>query len=197
MQIESIHHRDPELMMHLSKIRKISPESASILGKRIFTDTMVPHVGNKLAYEDFMSRPRKGVHVMIDGNDFGAINKKWGQSMGDNAIKQMFGAVSQSSRTMRGKLFRVGGDEGRLHFETPEQAYSFVRDVRKNLENLPPIKGIHGHSLSIGIAETPERAEQALINAKNEKKAMNYPVGQAHTHVHSLLPSAVPTINEA
>ena len=188
---------DHDLMDSLKKIRKLDPDSAKILSKRLFNDTMVPAVGNKLAYDSFLSRPRGGVHVMIDGNDFGAINKKWGQSMGDEAIKTIFNTVSRSSRKMRGKAFRVGGDEGRLHFDTPEQAHAFARDVRQNLESIPPIKGQHGYSLSIGMGGSPEEAEKALINAKNEKKSMNYPIGEAKTHIHSLLPKTSDPTSES
>jgi hypothetical protein len=38
------------------------------------------------------------------------------------------------------------------------------------------------------MGHTPEHAERALMNAKDEKKAQNYPVGQAEHHAHSLLP---------
>jgi len=182
---------EPELAQHLSAIRASSPDSARFLAKRLFTDSMVQGIGNKLAYEDFLSRKRDGVHVMVDGNDFGHINKKWGQSVGDESIKAMGGALSRASRANKGKLFRVGGDEFRLHFDTPEQAYAFARHARQELEALPPVRGEHFHSVSIGFGHNPEHAEQALIHAKQAKQRMGYLPGQAQTHAHSLLKGAV------
>lgn len=182
---------EPELYRHLASIRAASPDSAKYLAQRLFSDSMVKGVGNKLAYEDFLSRKHGGVHVMIDANDFGNINKRWGQSVGDEAIKAMGAAISRASRAQRGKLFRVGGDEFRAHFESPEQAYAFARAARQELENLPPIHGEHFHSASIGFGHQPEHAEQALIHAKNAKKRAGYLPGQAQTHAHSLLKGSV------
>jgi GGDEF domain-containing protein len=182
---------EPALAGHLAALRAANPESANFLARKLFTDAMVPGVGNKLAFEDFASRPRKGVSAMIDLNDFGQINKLHGQSTGDDALKAAFGAISRASRANKGKFFRVGGDEGRLFFSNPEQAYSFARLARQELEALPPVKGTHFHSASIGFGHSPEHAEMALIHAKNAKKAANYLPGQAKTHAHSLLTGAV------
>jgi GGDEF domain-containing protein len=182
---------EPELAQHLAAMRSVAPDSARFLAQRLFSDSMVKGVGNKLAWEDFQSRPRKGVHVMFDANDFGTINKKWGQSVGDEAIKAMGGALSRASRVNKGKLFRVGGDEFRAHFDTPEQAYSFARAARSELEALPPVMGQHFHSGSIGFGHNPEHAEQALIHAKTAKKRAGYLPGQAQTHAHSLLAGSV------
>jgi len=182
---------EPELAQHLSAVRESNPEAARFLAQRLFGDSMVKGVGNKIAYEDFRSRPRKGVHIILDGNSFGAINKIFGQSAGDDAIKAMGGAISRASRANRMKLFRIGGDEFAAHADTPEQAHSFARQARQELEALPPIGGTHFHSVSMGMGESPEHAEQALIHAKTAKKKMGYLPGQEQTHVHSLLPGAV------
>lgn len=182
---------EPELAQHLAALRSTAPDSAKYLARRLFADSMVKGVGNRLAWEDFQSRPRKGVHVMVDANDFGNINKRWGQTTGDDAIKAFGGALSRASRAQRGKLFRVGGDEFRAHFETPEQAYAFARQARQELEGLPPVRGEHFHSASIGFGHAPEHAEQALLHAKAAKKAGDYMPGQAKTHAHSLLQGSV------
>ena len=181
---------EPSLAEHLKKLRAIAPESANFLAQKLFTDQMVPGVGNKLAYEDFLTRKKGGVHVMVDGNDLGPLNKELGQSAGDHAIKSMFGAVSRASRANKGKAFRVGGDEGRLHFDTPEQAHLFLRHLNKELEAVPAINGKWHSSVSVGLASSPDEAEQALIQAKNAKKAAKYAPGSAKTHVYSSLPGS-------
>jgi diguanylate cyclase (GGDEF)-like protein len=182
---------ESELGRHLKLLRQVAPESAKVVARHLFIDTMVPGVGNKLAYtQDFLSRDRPGVHVMIDFNDFGVVNKLWGQSVGDEAIQAMGGAISRASRSNSGKLYRVGGDEFRAHFDKPEQAHAFVRRMREELDQLPPIMGQHRHSVSVGLADSPDQAEQALIHAKNAKKAAGRPPGQAKNHAHSLLPGS-------
>lgn len=183
---------DPALKEHLSKIRNTPglKDTARVIAQKLYVDSMVPGVGNKAAYDDFLSRPRQGVHVMLDGNSFGQINKKWGQSVGDEAIKAMFGAARRASRASGGKLWRVGGDEGRAHFDSPEQAHTFARSLRAELERLPPVKGEHKHSMSVGLGASPEHAEQALIHAKKAKKLTGLAPGQEMTHAHSLLPGA-------
>ena len=187
---------EPALARHLKTLRSAAPESAKYVSDRMFHDTMIPEMGNRLAYEDFMSRPRKeGVHVLVDGNDLGALNKQQGQLAGDTAIKAMGGAISKASRQFGGKSFRHGGDEFRLYFAKPEHAYGFLRQMRSNLEALPPVGGTHFHSVSAGVANSPEQADQALIEAKHAKKAGNYAPGHAQTHAHSLLPGSAGPVN--
>lgn len=188
--LEELIKMDQTLKDHLSKIRQLAPDSARVIANKLFVDHMVPGVGNKAAYEDFLTRPRGGVHVILDGNSFGHLNKVQGQSAGDQAIKAMFGAAKRASRQFKGKLFRVGGDEGVLHFTTPEQAYGFARSLRHELSRLPPIGGTHALSMSVGIGQSPQHAEQALIHAKTAKKVSGRPPGQEDTHVHSLLPGS-------
>jgi GGDEF domain-containing protein len=191
LEMTELAKMDPDLARHLKVMRRAAPESANALSRRLFTDTLIPEVGNRLAYDDFLSRPRKGgVYITTDGNSFGKLNKDFGQNCGDLALKASFGALSRASRQFRGKLWRVGGDEAKLYFEKPEHAYGFVREARKQLEALPPIKGQHHHSVSIGIGSNPDESEQALLHAKKAKKATGLPPGKELTHAHSLLPGA-------
>lgn len=178
---------DPQLAQHFKTLRAAAPEAASAVANKMMTDHMVPGIGNKLAYEDFLSRPRGGVHVLLDGNDFGTINKRFGQAEGDKAIVSMGNAISAARKQFRGKMFRVGGDEFRLHFDKPEQANGFLRTMRSNLEALPPVQGVHFHSVSAGVGASPEQADQALIHAKTKKKLSGTVPGHSETHVHSLL----------
>jgi GGDEF domain-containing protein len=170
---------------------------ADAIRRGLFTDRLTGgQIGNVAAHEDFLEglkgQKDQGVHVHMDANDFGSINKMHGMPVGDQAIKTM-------ARSMRevmdkhvgrkhGKLFRVGGDEFKAHFRTAAHASAFMRALHNHLDSLVPVGGTHRISLSSGIGHTPEHAEQALMNAKNEKKAQNYPVGQAEHHSHSLLP---------
>jgi len=159
----------------------------------IFTDSMVRSMGNKKAYLDFLSRPKQGVHIHIDGNSFGLINKTGrGFEAGNDAIRAMGGAIREAADTAVGrkdaKTHRVGGDEFRVFVPTYEHAALFARHLRNRLEAIPPIDGKHQLSVSMGFGHTPDHAELALINAKEAKKASGKAPGQEMTHAASQIP---------
>lgn len=197
---------------YLTNLSKVEPDLAAKLGfvqqaerqghlpegthrrlaREIFVDPMVEGVGNKKAYEDFLARPRGGVHIDLDANDFGQINKVHSFEHGNQAITSLGNAIRDSRDEAvgqkNGKVFRVGGDEFRVHVPTHEHAARFMRALRGKLEAIPPVGGTHNLSVSAGFGATPEHANQAGNLAKRAKKAMSYQPGQAKTHVHSLLP---------
>jgi GGDEF domain-containing protein len=182
----------------------LDPKVLQTLTSEIFTDKMIPGLGNKKAYEDFMTRPKEGVHIRLDGNDFGSINKLHGFETGNAAITSMGGALRQAMDeavgSKHGKAFRIGGDEFHAFVPDYESAARFARHLRGKLESIPEIGGTHKLSFSIGLGHTPEHAEQAMIKAKGAKKTAGYASGMAKTHVHSLVPGregAVPVDTKA
>jgi GGDEF domain-containing protein len=189
---------EPHLEQSLMAIRAavkaghIHPDVERALSREIFVDPMVPNVGNKKAYADFMSRPQQGVHVQLDGNSFGSINKLHSFEHGNQAIIAMGNALrdarDEAVGPKNGKLFRIGGDEFVAHFPTHEHAARFMRAARAKLEAIPPVGGTHQLSVSAGFGRNAAEADQAQIHAKNAKKAANYPLGREKTHVHSLIP---------
>jgi GGDEF domain-containing protein len=189
---------EPHLVQALGKLRAaqqaghIDKDTMQALTREIFGDPMVPGIGNKKAYEDFMSRPRTGVHVHMDGNDFGSINKAHGHDVGDHAIKAMGRAwreaMDESVGRHQGKVYRTGGDEARAFVPDQASAARFARTLRQKLDAIPPIGGTHKLSMSIGFGHTPDSAEHALIQAKTAKKNAGYQQGHAKNHVHSMVP---------
>lgn len=199
VQFEELAKTAPEVreaMRHLNQQAKkgfVDPSHVDAIRRGLFTDKLTGgKMGNLAAYEDFLESKPQGVHVLMDGNDFGQVNKRAGMPAGDAAIKQMGNAIREAANETVGqsksKLFRRGGDEFVLHVPSHEHAAHFARKVREKLDAIPPIAGFYKPSLSIGIGHTPEHADQALIHAKQAKKQMGYPVGQAQQHVHSLVP---------
>lgn len=168
------------------------PDHVKTMTKELFSDSMVPHMGNKKAYADFMTRPKQGVHIRMDGNDFGSINKLHGFEKGNEAIVSMGSsirdAMDDAVGRKNGKLFRIGGDEFHAFVPNHEHAAQFARAVRARLEAIPAVGGTHNLSVSLGIGHTPDHAEAALINAKTAKKTANYPQGQSKTHAASMMP---------
>lgn len=196
-ELENLMKIDPSLSQALAGMRQavkagvLHPDHMRAISRSLFTDTMVPTIGNRKSHDDFLSRPRQGVHVHLDANDFGLINKKWGMPEGDNAIKLMGNAIRNSLDESVGranaKAWRVGGDEFKVHVPSHEHAARFIKTLKSNLEKIPPLHGEHGLSTSIGVGENPDKAEHALIQAKTAKKSANYKPGEAKTHAYSAI----------
>jgi len=174
----------------------ISPESLKVITHHMFVDAMVPGVGNRFAYRDFLARSKKGIHVRIDANDFGGINKDHGFETGDGAIRALGGALRASMDNAvgqkHGKLFRIGGDEFHAFVPNHEQAARFLRTAREQLGSIPPIGGTHNLSFSAGMGPSPFHAEASLMAAKRAKKSMGYLLGQAKNHVYSSTSGHIP-----
>jgi len=192
---EGLEKIEPDLANALGHVRSavqsghVPPEAYKQLSRSLFTDTLVPTVGNRKAYQDFLSRPKNGIHVRIDMNDFGDVNKVHGHETGNQAIIAAFRAAREAADESVGrknaKLFRIGGDEGHLFVPSTEHAASFARAFRAKLEAIPSIRGTHSLSASIGYGRTPQTAEEALIQAKTQKKAGLHPKGQAPSYVQA------------
>jgi len=174
------------------KAGHVHPDVLKHLTNEIFTDSMVRNVGNKKAYEDFLSRPKQGIHIRMDGNDFGGINKIHGFETGNKAISAMGGAIREAMDEAvgraHGKVFRIGGDEFHAFVPSHEHAAHFARSVRQKLEAIPAVGGTHNLSLSLGFGHTPDHAELALINAKGVKKAAGHKPGTSKTYAASQVP---------
>jgi diguanylate cyclase (GGDEF)-like protein len=159
------------------------PEAAEYLGiaersiKSAWTDSMLSEMGNRRAYDDFLSRQadKGGAHVVIDLNDFSGINKDHNHMIGDLALQEFQNMAVPLSRHYKGKIFRRGGDEFSAWFESPDAAHMFVRELASQLDQANKRRqfGIEGNgrpaynlSASIGIGRSPEHAEDALARAK-------------------------------
>lgn len=179
---EDLQKEEKDLYGVMDKLRglasagHIDPKEMETLHRELYGDQMVPEIGNKRAYKDFLSRPKDGVHIMMDANDFKSINDEHGHHAGDEAIKHMGNSMRQAmDETVgqdQGKLFRFGGDEFAAHVPTHEHAAQFARALRSKLEGTPAIGGTHRLSVSLGMGHNPEAADQALnLHAKGAKNS--------------------------
>ena len=147
------------------------------LRKELYQDEMIPSLGNKRAYRDFVASPeaRGGVHAMLDGDGMKAINEVHGHEEGDKAIQSLGhalrSAIDQTVGQANAKAHRFGGDEFHFWTNTPEQAHLVLRQLHENLANLPDIGGTHKVGFSAGLGENPGIADAALAHAKDQKKA--------------------------
>lgn len=186
--------------MHASvKEGKFDPKHADAIRRGLFTDRLTGGImGNQAAFEDFeeglKSRNIGGVHIRMDANDFKSINTLHGYAGGDEAIKQMAGHIRDVLDThvgqSRSKLFRLGGDEFHAWVPDHESAARFMRAMRSRMQGLVPFKGTHNWSMSYGLANHPQAADEALNQAKVAKTAANHPKGQSEHYAHSLMPGS-------
>jgi len=171
---------------------KVHPDVYNTLRQEVYKDALTPAMGNYRAHQDFLTRPRAGVHVHLDANSFGTINKLHGHHVGNEAIKALANGVTSAIAVTVGeknaKAFRVGGDEFRVHMPTHEAAAHFVHKLRDHLESIAPVGGTHHLSFSVGLGHTPEHAEAALLDAKAAKNAGGHKPGAEPQYAASRVP---------
>jgi diguanylate cyclase (GGDEF)-like protein len=184
------------------------------LRKELYQDEMLPEVGNKRAYRDFLATPeaKGGVHVMLDGDGIKAINDVHGHEEGDRSIqalgRALRSAIDNTIGSEHAKAHRFGGDEFHFWTKTPEQSHIVLRKLHDNLARLPDVGGTHKLGFSAGVGAAPDVADRALLRAKDEKRAEVAGIADAQKldprmvqptkplRVHSLLspPSTEPSV---
>lgn len=171
----------PDLETLLRRIRhgeRLKPEDADVLEHHLTMDTLIPGVRNRAAYQRHIrDYGNAGIHVHIDANDFGQINKIHGEETGDAALQSIGKAIYGAALPLAGRVFRRGGDEFTAWFLRPEDAQVFSTKVKHALDDLPPAGGTHKHAVSIGIGRSRRQAEDALLRAKAKLGAVNPDTG--------------------
>lgn len=166
--------------------------SLTKLVNALLTDQMIPSMGNKAAYKrHYEGHQDKGVHVHADLNDFGQINKLHGHEAGDQAIKSFGALANQLSRKHGGKSFRVGGDEFRFHFNDPDTAHTFTRELQRQLSAYPKVGGTHNLAASIGLGRNLDEAENSVMRAKSMLGSMDETGKRINTHEIGNAPTTV------
>jgi diguanylate cyclase (GGDEF)-like protein len=161
--------KKPTVHEALKMLRSVSPEHGEAMARHIYTDKLVPEIGNKFSYEDHLSRNRdKGYHILTDMNNFSEINKLHGNEVGDSAIKRFGQIASETSRSLGLKAHRIGGDEFAFHSDSPEKAQAFAHELQRKLTKEPKIGGTHNLAASIGVGMGKDQGEKSLIEAKKK-----------------------------
>lgn len=190
----------PDLDELLSRIRhgeRLKSEDADVLEHHLTMDTLVSGVRNRAAYQRHVSDyQNSGIHVHVDANDFGQINKLHGEQAGDAALQAIGKAIHGAAAPLAGRVFRRGGDEFTAWFLRPEDAQVFAGKLKSALKDIPDAGGTHKHAVSIGIGRGRRQAEEALLRAKAQLGAVdattgnrkpNYEAGKAPTIIDSAL----------
>jgi diguanylate cyclase (GGDEF)-like protein len=155
----------------------LHPEHYEQIRRHLYQDEMVPSIGNKRSYnQHLLNEGRGGVHVMFDANDFKSINDKLSHGHGDQAIVHigtaLRNAVDKTVGSEVAKIHRFGGDEFHIHVPTHEHVGPILRQLRTELDAVPPLGGTHKLSLSAGIGATPDAADKALNHGAKAQKNM-------------------------
>lgn len=166
-----------EALAHLDTVGSDEKTRGAIaaLRKHLFEDPMNPGVGNKFAYEQFRAKNQPGIWTSADVNDLKHVNDVHGHTAGDDLIRAFGGAARRAVDPAAGKLFRAGGDEYVMWHPDRQSAHLALRNLRSEVDQLPPINGVHRVSFSAGLGSDFDAADQALLAAKSRKKL---PTGQ-------------------
>lgn len=194
---------DQEIQELLNRVRTgvTTPDDASALERHLTSDSMIPEIRNRLAYTHHIRQhDNSGVHVHVDLNDFGMINKRYGDHVGDEAIVNAGKIISHVGKKWGGRVFRSGGDEFKLWFLQPHHAENFSKELGEHLSLHDGVTGDHKLSASVGIGHSRQRAEDALVSAKSQIKSISkdghvvrfHPEGQSPTVVKSNLIHGTP-----
>ncbi len=194
---------DTEIESLLQRVRTgtAGPDEARALERHLTSDSMIPEIRNRLAYNDHIKKHGDaGIHAHVDLNDFGSINKRYGDHVGDEAIVKAGKIIAQLGKKHGGRIVRSGGDEFKLWFLQPHHAENFSKDLHDHFALHDDIAGSHKLSASLGIGHTRERAESALLDAKKTLKQTSpdgtvhrtYPEGKSPTVIKSRLFEGAP-----
>jgi diguanylate cyclase (GGDEF)-like protein len=116
--------------------------------------------------------------ALVDIDDFKSINDQFGHAQGDAAIRYVSMAISKSLRD-GDYLGRYGGDEFLIILPMTASNHATIATERisRAVNNLSPVGGERGLTLSIGLTEaSPDddaitliaRADEALYRAKSD-----------------------------
>ena len=177
---------DPALAAVLQRMRSGKaprPEDAQLLEHHLTTDAMVPGVRNRAAWQEHAKHhSNDGVYLHADINDFGAVNKTFGEDTGDDVITHFGSVLRDAGQKHAARTFRRGGDEFVQWYLDPEHAKTAAAEIQQKLKESP-----HPVTASLGLGYGRHQAETAMRAAKGKKNAE-----APETIIHSVLDASPP-----
>lgn len=120
--------------------------------------------------------------LMIDIDNFKAINDNFGHGAGDHILENLAALMSQQSRP-QDLVIRYGGEEFLILMaaEDEQAPMQLAERLRKQFEQQPSRHRTHFiyHTISIGISEVADISEQGLNNAVEAADTAMYQAKQA------------------
>lgn len=165
-------------MMQTTSIREriafiIAPELSekrNLLERALDTDALTG-LANRAAFQK--ARPSAEsdpniAFIVFDCNNFGRVNKELSFSFGDETLTIIAGQIKRAAKAMRGRAFRVGGDEFVVLVERSRAL--FLRDA---IEKRVGTFDFETFKVSVSgfVGTTFDEADGGLQKRKAERKA--------------------------
>ena len=168
---------------HIEKLERLvtTDPLTSILNRRGFLDTLEKELS-------LTNREQAdgGLLIMIDLDNFKAINDTYGHSAGDEALKLVAQTLNAHIRKMDSAA-RLGGDEFVLIFSNahPIEASARLQKLARKLNNLSlkwndnyiairASLGIHGYEKGDSMHTILAKADSDMYNSKRGKKSSKH-----------------------
>jgi diguanylate cyclase (GGDEF)-like protein len=154
---------------------QISAQVEKVFRRLVFSDKMIPCIGNKYAFEEFLNKQKLGFYCVVDINSFKQVNDLFGHSVGDEVIVKVGKAIRAASvecyrlTGRRFKVFRIGGDEFVVFWDSAEEIRLFFRILHTHISSLEYGLEQYKLSISLGCGFSYEVADSFLLKAKEIK----------------------------
>ncbi|MFP4168228.1 MAG: GGDEF domain-containing protein [Desulfonatronovibrionaceae bacterium] len=196
--VSSIRSSIQEMIQEAKGEAKIWEQRARMLERTAMFDHLLTNIFNRGVFDSYLKKTT-ALHrekelplslLMIDVDDFKAINDKWGHQVGDDVLQALSKVIRSQAELHKGVVCRYGGEELSVIFEnTPEekaveqaetlrlltQEYNFIPRKKTGEVDSP----IH-FTISIGTASMHGEdweasdligaADRALYQAKSQGK---------------------------
>jgi GGDEF domain-containing protein len=151
---------------------RLPPSMKQQISRNALTDALTG-LESRYVYE-LEIKPKGWVHAITDVNGLGAINKTFGQEVGNDLIARMGRVVKANVEKEGGRAFRYGGDEVKYWFPDEASARRALaaidREVKERIfeAKLPDgaVMGKKGFTLSYGYGLDEILADKALNDYK-------------------------------
>lgn len=171
-------------MMNLAGQKNLS-ESLSSPENRDQLTGMPNYNGVRLRMERLIADNQGGALLIIDLNDFGGVNERYGKDEGDELLRRISRAVAKTFRR-DDVVGRTGGDEFTVYMIGAEEYGIVAKKAEMLIENIEKIEGLTRDvhvTASVGIAFSPydgatyedlSRAANAAVSIVQKEKAAAY-----------------------
>lgn len=167
--LDNIRQKLADLIAPKLKERRI------LLERQSNTDELTG-IANRRAYNfaEYQAERDLKVFVMIDGDNFGRVNKEVGTKVCDNAIILLANVIKLAAKLSNSnRIFRIGGDEFAVIVDTPEQAAALINFI-EGFYSCEPIRfGEVRVGATCGYGLSLEKADRNMQMKKRAKKEIN------------------------
>ena len=142
--------------------------------ERLVNTDALTGLANRRAFDlaKYKARRDNKIFVMIDGDNFGRVNKETGNESGDRAIRLLANTVRLGSKLVDAneRVFRLGGDEFVVIVNAITEANIVINFVESFFKNEEIIYGTVRVGATAAIGKNLHQADRAMQGKKKAKK---------------------------